>query len=170
MTASELFSRLDAGTSDSVFGFLYETDRNAYRGAMQILTTRRNLRPVFLEKKPKPERHQWMADSLARKRNEDLALEILQNWILRGNGPMVLQFLKDLGIEHDGEGVIEKTPVEPSPELVEAAVNNLLTSFPAATVIVYLQLFASMDDDGWPHLRKLINEDPRLQFPELTGP
>jgi hypothetical protein len=164
MTASELFSRFDPVTTELVFGFLYETDRNAYRGAMQILTSRRNLRQVFLEKKPKPERHQWMTDALSRSRNEDLALEILQNWILRGNSAMVLQFLKDLNIEHDGEGIIETTPAEPASDVVDMAVNNLLASFPDATVVVYLNLFAGMDDGGWPHLRNLIKEDPRLQM------
>lgn len=163
MTPSELFSTLDPALSESVFAFLYDGDRNAYRGAMNILASRRNLRPVFLEKKPRPERHQWMADALSRKRNDDLALEILQNWILRGNSAMVLQFLKDLGIEHDGEGIIEDTPVEPPPEVVDTAVGNLLANFPAGAVIVYLHLFASMDDDGWRHLRALLAGDPRLQ-------
>lgn len=165
MTASELFLRFDSVTTESVFGFLYETDRNAYRGAMQILASRRNLRQVFLEKKPKPERHQWMKDALSRKRNEDLALEILQNWILRGNSEMVLQFLKDLDIKHDGEGIIEDTPEEPAPEVVDVAVNNLLASFPPAAVSIYLHLFASMDDGGWPHLHKLLDEEPRLRLP-----
>jgi hypothetical protein len=164
MTASEIFTRLDPETNEHIFVFLQNEDRHAYRSTMQILASRRNLRPVFLEKKTKPERHRWMGEALGRNRNEDLALELLQNWVLRGRRDMVLQFLRDLDIVHDGEGIIQTTPDEPAQEAVEAAVNNLLANFPPTHATVYLHLFASMEDEGWPHLRHLLATEPRLQL------
>jgi hypothetical protein len=169
MNASELFAAASPEKGVEVIDFLAQADRNAYRAALSLLASRRNLRPAFLEKKPKPERHRWMAEALERKRNEDLALELLQNWILQARTPLVVQFLEDLGIPHDGEGLIDETPTEPAAELVDKAVEKLLAGYPAEDVALYLHLFIGMDPDGWAHLRQLLAVRPELQLPRVSS-
>jgi hypothetical protein len=92
--------------------WLAENDRNAYKSAAGMLATRRKLRPIFVERKPRDERNQWIKDSLARPANADLALEILQVWTLGCNERMVCDFLDQLGIAHNGKGLIDELPPE----------------------------------------------------------
>ncbi len=164
MTATEIFEKLAPQRASDIFTYLHDEERAAYKATMLHLTSRKKLRPVFLEKKQKHERHLWMAENLAKKRNEDLAIEILQTWVLKTQTPAILQFLEDLGISHDGSGLIEDTPSEPAPETVKKGVENLLAKFPHDCVAIYLHLFIQMDPDGWKTLRQLLEETPELQL------
>jgi len=164
MNAAEIFAHAPPEVSESILAFFLEHDRPSHRTLMNLLATRRKLRPVFLEQKPKVERNRWMASALAKKANEDLAVEILQTWLLNGKRELILQFLQDLDIEHDGEGVIEKTPGEPAPALVDRAVEHLLENFSAPEVAIYLTMFVQMDPTGWPHLREILATRPELQL------
>ena len=162
MTANELFSRLSAGESGDLFSWFHEQDRSGYRSCLGMLASRRKLRPVFVERKPRDERHAWMKEALARPANADLAAEILQAWILGPNAKMVFDFLEELKIPHDGKGIIENLPPEPPATEVNQAVENLFKNHPSAVVMVYLNLFASMDISDWPTLKTLVSTDPRL--------
>lgn len=165
MTAHELFQTSSAEKSSEVVRYLRTTDRDSYRAVMKLVAERRKLRPVFLEKKPGDEQIRWVAEALGKKNNEDLALEVLQNWILEAHSEMVLQFLDQLGIEHDGKGVIEETPKEPEAETVSNGVEQLLTKHDPETVRIYLQLFIEMDRESWPNLASILESHPQLQTP-----
>jgi hypothetical protein len=60
-----------------------------------------------------------------------------------------------VGATHDGNGVLQELPPEPSGETLEAAVGSLLQDRPAWEVFVYLNLFCEMDIADWPKLREL---------------
>lgn len=170
MTASEIFAKINSQTASSILDYLHDQERAAYKATIAHLTSRKKLRPVFLEKKQKTDRHRWMAENLGSPRNEDLALEILQTWILKTQTAAILLFLEDLGITHDGSGLIEDTPSEPSPEIVQSAVSHLLSQFSHENIAIYLHLFIQMDPDGWPTLRQLLLDLPELQIPSSPQP
>jgi hypothetical protein len=163
MQAYEIFHRLSENLQCGILEDLLQQQPQVYRGAAQVLSTRRNLRPVFLERKPRRERSLWIAQSLGRKANNDLATEALQFWLLDCRLPMVSHFLDRLEIAHDGKGVIADTPSEPA-DLVASAVDSLLQAFPAEEVAVYLNLFVEMDPESWPVLRGLLSSRPELQL------
>jgi hypothetical protein len=133
-----------------------------------MLAGRRKLRPVFVERKPRPERNAWMAENLGRPANADLATEIMQSWILGAQGEMVCGFLDELKVPHDGKGLIESLPAEPPAGDVDKAVEMLLTKFPPGAVMAYLNLFTSMGMTDWPHLTGLVSTDPRLCLKTTT--
>ncbi|MFV0337284.1 MAG: hypothetical protein ACK5LK_03455 [Chthoniobacterales bacterium] len=162
MQANDLFSKLSKTQRSAIFDDLYEKERETYRAVMSVLSTRRKLRPVFLERKPRPERNQWMAEMLSRILNNDLAAEVLQNWLLKCHEPMILSFLNKLNIPHDGHGLIEETPNESDPALLEEAVQELQAKYPEWLVATYLNLFIEMAPDAWPTLSKLLINDPKL--------
>jgi hypothetical protein len=162
MNANEIFSHLSAETVGELFRHLYENDKPAYRATMDLLAKRRKLRLVILERKPRPERHAWMATELARPGNNDAATELLQTWILGAHKPMVCRFLDFLAVPHDGNGLLETLPAEPPAEKVRAAIDELFSHHPADVVFVYIRLFAAMDITEWPNFPTLIAEDPRL--------
>lgn len=150
-------STLQAG---DVLNWLYENDRSAYRNCGAILASRRKLRPVFVERKPRDERNVWIKESLSKPANGDLALELLQVWTLGKNRSMVCEFLDALEIPHDGKGLIDTIPSEPASSKVEAAVDALLAKNEPFSVFVYLQLFSAMDEGAWPVLNGLLQTKP----------
>lgn len=160
MTSNEIFSRIAPETRAALFEWLMEHDRTAYKAAIGLLASRRKLRPVFVERKPRDERHAWMGEALTKPAAADLATELLQAWVLGEHKAMVCGFLDALGISHDGQGILENLPPEPAPALVEAAVGKIRAAYPADAVFVYLQLFAAMDIADWPHLKSLLADDP----------
>ncbi len=169
MTAFELFARLSPAETSEIMEWLQENDRSAYKTCAGLLAGRRKLRPVFVERKPKAERNAWMAENLARPANADISTEILQSWILGSHGAMVCGFLDALKIPHDGKGLIETLPAEPPADEVDKAVDQLFSSHPAGAVVVYLNLYVSMDMTEWPHLKSLVTTDSRL-CPNPTNP
>lgn len=171
MTAHELFGHMPAGQAGDIFHWFHDQDRAGYRACVGLLAKRRKLRPVFVERRPRDERHAWMKESLARPANSDLAGEILQGWILGANSKMVLDFLDQLKIAHDGKGLIEDLPAEPPAEEITRAVEKLFETNPPAVVMIYLNLFAGMDISNWPTLKALVATDPRLcPAPQTTNP
>ena len=76
---------------------------------IQNLASRRKLRPVFIERKPRPERHLWLQQALSLKSADDIAMQVLQIWLLGAQREMICEFLDSLGIAHDGKGVDKKS-------------------------------------------------------------
>ena len=159
MTAIEIFGRLTAPRASGILNWLYENDRQAYRSCAGMLATRRKLRPVFVERKPREERNLWIAEALTKSANADLALEILQVWVLGKNERMVCDFLDLLEIKHDGKGLIDDLPAEPAQKKVSVAVEAILAKYSSDDVWIYLHLFAGMDT-AWPHLKGLLLTHP----------
>ena len=75
---------------------------------------------------------------------------------------MICRFLDALGISHDGKGVFEDLPAEPSREALEKAISELLEEHRNEVVSVYLNVFQAMDEKGWNALEALLESDPRL--------
>lgn len=162
MTAIEIFGRMSAPRASEILNWLHENDRQAYRSCAAMLAQRRKLRPVFVERKPREERNQWIREALSKPANADLALEMLQVWVLGKNERMVCDFLDSLGIPHDGKGLIDEVPAEPDADKVSAAVDSLVAKHPPGDVAIYLRLFTGMDENGWPVLKGLLESHSAL--------
>ena len=162
MKAHEIVERLPEEAASEIFMYLYQNDKRAYRACLEVLASRRKLRPVILERKIRAERHRWMRAELARKANEDAATEVLQTWLLGAHPQLVCSFLDSLGVPHDGHGLIDTLPLQPAKERLQEAVNRLIEDHPLAAAIAYLNLFCEMDIADWPILKEIIREDSRL--------
>ena len=162
MTAHQVLARIPTAETAAILEWLQDNDRAAYKTCAGLLATRRKLRPVFIERKPKGERNAWMAEALGKPASSDMANEILQSWVLGANGKMVCEFLDSLKIPHDGHGLIETLPPEPAAGEVDSAVETLFANHPATAVLIYLNLFVSMEMAEWPHLANRVSSDPRI--------
>lgn len=163
--ASELFAQMSPALADEALGALQQSAKPTYRMAVETLAGQQKLRAVFLERKPRPERHAWLQRALARPANGPVAANLLQMWLVNSQAPMLCDFLDSLHIPHDGKGSIEDLPACPGPEPLRAAVDGLLAKdHPAERVAVYLHCFAAMDPEGWAPLDALLQADPRLQL------
>ncbi len=164
MKAHELFERMSPELAGEIFRYLHIEQKPIYKAAIQGLANQRNLRPVFVERKPPHERHPWMKAALGRAISKVLATHLLQSWLLGAHKSMLCTFLDSLGITHDEDGTVEQIPASPERGIVAAGVAQLLAAYQPETVAVYLHAFQEMDTTvEWPALREILNEDRRLR-------
>jgi hypothetical protein len=164
MTSYEIFGQCSSQLANEIFVYLQEKEKPVYRAVIQNLANQRKLRPVFVERKPKPERHTWLQQALARKPADDLATQVLQIWLLGAQQPLICQFLDALEIKHDGKGVVDQLPPEPETEKLRSAIDLILEHHSPQMVTIYLHLFLMMDDAGWARLREILGTDDRLKL------
>jgi hypothetical protein len=165
MKAHELFRDMSAPLAAEVFTFLHEHEKPVYKAAIQGLANQRNLRAVFVERKPRDERHAWMKAALSRPVSDTLATHLVQAWLLGANKPMLNDFLDALEIAHEEDGTVEIIPPSPPKEKLQAAVDQMLTKYNPQAVAVYLHAFRDMDSSvQWPPLNEILTEDARLQL------
>ena len=160
----EIFAALSPAISEQLFSFVHEQEKPLYKATIDTLAKQRKLRPVFVERKPRAERHAWMKEVLGRKVNEAVAAHLLQIWLVGAHAKLLCDFLDGLAIAHDENGTIESLPPTPSKEALDKAIDPLFEKHDPAIVAVYLHAFQALDDTGWPCLAELLAEDPRLQL------
>jgi hypothetical protein len=160
----DIFSRMSPEVAESLLSFLHEHERPLYKTTIDTLAKQRKLRAIFVERKPRAERHAWMKEVLGKKVNEAVAAHLLQIWLVGSQSKLLCDFLDALGIAHDENGTIENLPPAPSKEDLTKAIDTLLTTHDPAVVTVYLHAFQALDEQGWPSLAALLEEDPRLKI------
>jgi hypothetical protein len=162
MKSYEICSRISPELMNSVLVFLLEHEKPVYKAIIQNIAARRKLRPVYIERKPKIERHLWIQRALSSKGSDDLAVQLLQIWLLGEYREMICDFLDLLGIKHDGKGVVDDLPPEPPREVLTQTITKLLEKYHREIVAVYLHAFQAMDETGWSTLGEVLSADPRV--------
>lgn len=166
MKAYLMFQNMPAETSRAIADWLRETEKEVFKATLSSLAAQRRLRPIFVARKTKAEQITWLVEQLKSKLNEAVGENLLQIWLMKGRSAMLVTFLDNLGIPHDGNGGIEAdTPSTLDPEKVKAGVEALLTAHPATEVAIYLNLFQLQQTGGWPELQAVIDAKPELQLP-----
>ncbi len=162
MTTYEIFAAMSPATAERIFSWMQEKEKPLYQATIDSLAKKRNLRPVFVQRKPRPERHTWMHEAMGRKSGEAVAAQILQIWLVGAESKLLCDFLDSLGIKHDEDGTVEDLPAEPAREDLERAIATLLEKHDAEVVSVYLRAFQALNETGWTTLDTMLAEDPRL--------
>lgn len=165
MKSHEIFQRMSPALAEQIFLWLQMEQKPVYKAAIQGLANQRNLRSVFIERKPPAERYPWMQAAFGRKISDSLASHVLQAWLLGANKEMLCAFLDALEIKRGEDGTVDELPPSPPKEKIAIAVNQLLAAYSPETVAVYLHAFRDMDETvTWPALDEILAEEPRLKF------
>jgi hypothetical protein len=165
MRSHEIFQRISPALAGEIFTFLQTEQKPVYKAAIQGLANQRNLRGVFIERKPPLERHPWMQAALSRNVSDSLASHLLHAWLLGANKQVLCDFLDAMEIKHEEDGTVEELPPAPPKEKIANGVARLLEKYPAETVAVYLHAFRDMDSAvQWPSLDEILAEEPRLKL------
>ena len=166
----EIFAQMPPETAASLLGFLYEKEKPLYKATIESLAKQRHVRPVFVERKPRPERQAWIKDALGRKAGEGVAAHLLQIWLIGEHKQLLCDFLDALGIPHDENGTMNDLPEAPPREQLNSAINTLLEKHDPRVVTVYLHAFQALDEHGWSTLEAALQEDERLKLaPEAAA-
>jgi len=163
LTSHELLGFMSPALALEILTYAYETDKPLYRATLGAVAEARKLRPVFLERQPRPQRHATMLATLARPALDTVASNLIRTWLLKKYKQMLADFLDALGIVHQ-EGVVEDLPPTMDEAKVRAAVEILLAKYPPETAAVYLHAFNDMNEVEWPGLKAMLDSDPRLQL------
>jgi hypothetical protein len=163
LTSHELLGFMSPSLALDILTYAYETDKPLYRATLGAVAEARKLRPVFLERQPRPQRHAAMLATLARPSLDMVTANLLRTWLLKKHKQMLTDFLDALGIVHQ-EGVVEDLPPAMDDAKVRAAVDGLLAKHQPEAVAVYLHAFNEMNEVEWPSLKTMLESDPRLQL------
>lgn len=162
MNAHSMFKAMPADQARAILQYFQDKDRAVYRTALETMCQIRKLRPVFIQKKPKAEQLEWIRQSVCMSSVEDVALQLLQIWLLKDRQPMLVLFLDELGVSHDGKGAVDNIPEDLDGAKIASGVEKLLAAFPAAEVAVYLHMFQQQREGGWAEVARLLASDARL--------
>ena len=165
MKSHELFQQMSPALAAQVLGYVQRERTPDYKTVVQGLAQQRKLRPVFVERKPPPERYAWMQAALGRKVSDTFAAHLLQAWLLGANRSLLCDFLDSLGVAHDADGTVEELPESPPKAKLHEVITGLLAKYPAEIVAVYLHAFHDMDSTvSWPPLGEVLQEDNRVKL------
>lgn len=163
MTAHELFGFMSPKLAQEIIEWSCNEEKPAYRVALHSVATARKLRPVFLERQPRAQRHAAMAQVLARPALEPAASALLRSWLTKARVAMLGDFLDALELKHE-KGVLENLPATMEDAKLHNAITAVLTKHPQEHVAVYLNAFNSMNETAWTNLDALLKGDQRLQL------
>jgi hypothetical protein len=163
LTSHEMLGFMSPSLGEEIIASAHESDKTLYRAALTAVAEARKVRPIFLERQPRTQRHTTMLAVLTRPAMELVAGNLIRNWLVKKQNPMLAQFLDALGIPHK-EGVVEDLPASMDDTKLHAAVDGLLAKHPPEAVAVYLMAFNEMNQANWPNLKTMLESDSRLQL------
>ena len=159
----ELLGFASPALAQEIIEYAFASDKPLYRAVLAAVAGANRVRPAFLEKKPRVQRHADMVGVLSRPRLEEVAANLLRGWLLKAQTGILTDFLDALGIPHE-QGAVEDFPKTVDDARLKAAVELLLTKYPAEKVIVYLNTVQSTGGVNWENLEQMLQSDPRLQL------
>ena len=163
LSSHELLGFMSPSLAAEILAFAFESDKPTYRGTLIAVADARHVRPVYLERQARTQRHAAMLSTLTRPALEPVAGNLIRAWLVKKHKTMLVDFLNALGIENE-EGVVEDLPESMDDEKLRAAIEGLLAKYPPEAVAVYLHAFNDMNEANWANLRSLLEGDPRLQL------
>lgn len=163
LTSHELIGFMSPALAAEILNYAYDSDKPLYRAVLAAVVEARKLRPVFLERQPRTQRHTDMLATLARPALDAVTGNLIRAWLLKKYKTLLMDFLDALGIPHK-EGVVEELPASMDDAKLRSAVDTVLAKYPPEVVAVYLNAFNDMNEVEWPNLKTLLETEKRLQL------
>jgi hypothetical protein len=163
LNAYELIGFMPADLSADLLNWAYDADKSSYKATLAAVAQARHVRPLFLEKQPRAQRHATMIATLARPSLDAAAGTVLRSWLLGRHSAVITEFLDALGITHKN-GVVDGLPATVDDDKLKQAVDAILGHHRREVVIVYLNAFNGLNGANWPTLGGLLDSDSRLQL------
>lgn len=163
LTSHELFGFMSPGLANEIITYVFESEKATYRATLNAVAEARHLRPIFLERQPRTQRHTAMVATLTKPALELVAGQLIRTWLLKKHKAMLVDFLNALEIKNE-DGVVEDLPPSMEDAKLRSAVDILLKKYPPESVAVYLNAFNDMNEANWANLKSLLEGDARLQL------
>jgi len=149
--------------ANDILNFAYESEKPAYKATLKGVAQALHVRPVYLERQPRAQRHASMIQILSRPGLDAVAAGLLREWLVKKYKAMLVEFLNSLEIKNE-EGVVDDLPQAVEDAKLKAAIETLLSKYPHEAVAVYLNAFNDMNQANWANLKQILESDSRLQL------
>jgi len=164
MPVYPIWGALAPEQAHEIFLSAQETQKKLYKTGLETLSKYMGQRPNRVVEMPKTERHAAWQRLLGHPQLEPLGFNFLCHWLIEKQGPLLIAWLDAIGVPHDGKGVVEDFPPAPSKEKLNAALDQVLKTYDAKLVSIYLRTFNEIDGVAWADLDAIIDSDPRLKL------
>lgn len=148
--------------ANDILNYAFESDKPTYKAVLNGIAEARKVRPVFLERQARPQRHALMVSTLSRPGLDQVASSLIRAWLVKKQKAMLVDFLNALDIPNN-EGVVDDLPATVDDAKLKAAIELILTKHQPEVVAVYLNAFNDMNEASWANLNSLLEGDARLQ-------
>lgn len=163
LTSHELIGFMSPDLANDILNFAYETDKPAYKATVSGVAQALRVRPIYLERQPRPQRHASIVTALSRPGLDAVAAALIRTWLVKKQKAMLVDFLNALSIPNN-EGVVDELPESVADDKLKAAIETLLGKYSHEAVAVYLNAFNDMNEANWANLKSLLETDSRLQL------
>jgi len=163
LKSHELLGFMSPALAGDILSFIFESDKPAYKATLAAVAQAKHVRPVFLERQPRAERHATMLSVLSKPNLDEAAGTFIRAWLVKKHAAILADFMNALEIPNEN-GVVEDLPSEMDDAKLKPAVETLLGKYPHEVVAVYLNAFNDMNNANWPNLKALLETDARLQL------
>src|SRR5271170_530843 len=133
LTSHELLGFMSPALANDILNFAYESDKPTYKATLNAVATALRVRPVFLERQPRAQRHASMISTLSKPALETAAGGLLRAWLVKKQRPMLVDFMNALEIKNEN-GVVEDLPKEVDDAKLKSAIKILLAKYPPEIV------------------------------------
>ncbi len=169
MQAYEIFRRLSSDELDDFVIHACEDDEIPDKIAGGVLTYHRIPLKRF-SKLPESTRKAYVRRTLRDRQAADLSLFVISAALTRNSADLISTFLDGVGLPHTGPSLsIEGEIPEPATEVLEKAVDELVSKFPERAAAIYLRAFASQPDVHWKVLDARLESDARLALEDRSA-
>lgn len=164
MKAQQILQAIGPELRQQIITYVQNDERPAYRAVIQSLAQARKLRPQYVLEKSRAQQGEWLLNQLYMKTNDPVAEQLLQIWLLKSQGAMLVTFLDAVGIAHDGKGQVDELPEEITEDQAAAGIQALLAEYPPQQAALYLYMFQLQRPDGWAGLTAAINKTEAVKL------
>ena len=158
MRSFQIFTSLPPERATALLRALSEKVPLVFAQALGAACIALRSRPVYLQRQPFEKRAEAIRRALARVAADPVAAEVLAAYFLECRKPLLVEWLDEVGIEHE-EGALrsEAPPAPPDAKLREAA-QKFLGADEDPDRRLLLRAFAAQEAISWPALDALLAE------------
>lgn len=163
LKSHELLGFMSPALATDILSFTFESDKQAYKATIASVAQAKHVRPIFLERQPRDDRHASMLVALTKPTLDAASGALIRAWLVKKHHAMLADYLNALDIRNEN-GVVDDLPAAVDDTKLKLAIESLLAKYPHEIVAVYLNAFNDMNATGWANLKQLLETDSRLQL------
>src|SRR5438046_1622219 len=95
LTSHELLGFMSPKLAQEIITYAYESDKPLYKATLQAVADARKVRYVFMERQPRPDRHNAMVATLSKPSLELVTSNLLRTWLLKKYKGMLVDWCTD---------------------------------------------------------------------------
>lgn len=144
---------------EAVFAKIKETAPTIFVQSVHAAAAALKTRPAFLMKQPFAKQAAGVRRALSRVAANPIADETLAMYFLEVRKELLIEWLDQIGIDHDEGALTQDSPEEPSPAKVTEAVEKFRGADDDADRELLLRAFSAQASIEWPTLDELIAKE-----------